>query len=84
MRDDRRPRQTHRSLITVGVIGMPVRVDHVRYGQALVGGARNECLRRVRGIDQDRAPGGAISEEVSEVPIAAGADLLEDKLHARL
>ena len=74
----------HCPRVAVGVIGMTVRVDHVRHHQTLFGRAGNERLWRVRGIDQDRASGGAIAEEIPEVPIAAGADLFEDQLHGAL
>jgi hypothetical protein len=84
VRGDHRAGHLHGVLVTVGVIGMAMRVDHVRHGQALVRCAGDEHVWRVRRIDQDSAPGGAIPEEIPKVPIAAGADLFEDKLHATL
>src|SRR4030095_14779082 len=75
------PREAHGPLVAIGVIGMTVRVDYVRHGQALFRRARDKRVRRVRRINQDREPGRAISEKVSKVPIASGANLLEDKLH---
>ena len=81
MARDGRVRQLDGTRVAVGVIGMAVRVDYVRHVQPLLRRARDEHVRRERRINQNCAPGRAISEKVSKVPIASGANLLEDKLH---
>jgi hypothetical protein len=58
-----------------------VRIDDVRDLQALVIGALDESIGRVRGVDQHAQPGVTVAEQVTEVPVAAAADLFEDELH---
>ena len=82
MRGDDSLRHLDDARVAVHVIGMTVGVDHVRHDQPLFGRPGHECVRRVPGIDQKGALRIAIAEEITEVPIAAGTDLFEDKLHA--
>jgi hypothetical protein len=81
MRRHGRAGQLGRSDIAVDVIRVPVRVDDVQDPQTLVGGALNEDLGRVRGVDENTLAGRPVTEKVPEIPIAAGADLFEDELH---
>jgi hypothetical protein len=70
--------------VSVRVIRVPVRVDHVRDAQPLIAGALDEPFGRVRRVDQHAPPGVAVAEQVAEVPVAASTDLFEDELHVRV
>src|SRR5262249_47108647 len=59
-----------------------MRVDDVRDRQPLVGSALDECVRRVRRVDQHALSSLAVAEKVPEVPVAASTKLFEDELHA--
>jgi hypothetical protein len=62
---------------------VPVCVDHMRDRQPLAPGTLDEYFGRVRRVDQNALSGVPVAEHVAEVPVAAGTDLFEDKLHIR-
>jgi hypothetical protein len=71
----------HGPQVSIRVVGMAVRADHVRYSEPLLRCTAHELLGRIGRIDENSAPGGAISEQVPEVPVTTGADLFEYQLH---
>ena len=73
--------QTHRFGVSLGVVGMPVRVDDVGHREPLRGGSLGHHARRIGWVDQDGGLRIAVAEHVAEVPVAAGSDLFKHKLH---
>ncbi len=58
-----------------------MRVDDVGHGQSLVAGALHQRVGVVRRVYEDALSCVAVTEQVSKVPVAAGAELFEDQLH---
>ena len=81
MRGDRGAGEPHRFGVALGVVGMPMRIDDVRHRQPLGRGPVSQHAGRVRGVDQDAALRVPITDEVPEVPVAAGTHLFEYQLH---
>ena len=81
VRGQDRAGQGERAVVAVDVIGMTVGVDHVRDRQALRASPLHEDVRSIRRIDQHAGPCLTVTQQVAEVSIAAGTNLLEDELH---
>ena len=77
------PCALERHSVAVDVIGMRVRIDDVGDRDSLIDRPLYECLGRVGWIDQHALSGVAIREQVSEIAVAARADLFKNQLHNR-
>ena len=78
---DSRAGERNRRLIAIQVIGMAVRVDDVRHAQSLGPRAVDHLVGRIGRIDQHADAGGTVAQQVPEITIPAGANLLEDERH---
>ena len=83
VRRDARTGQRHDVRVAIGVIRMAVGVDDQGHGKVLGARPFDKRLWRVRRIDQDALGGHPIAEEITEVAIAARADLFEDEPRRR-
>ena len=66
------------------MVRVPVGIDNIADFEPLVSGACDKLRGGVRGIDQRRLSGLAITEQIAKIPISTGTNLFKDKLHESL